>query len=160
MASAMTGQTSSLKRRDTTAATAGPREGDQLIVTPLGAGSEVGRSCVYMSYRGKIVLVKRRHLFCVRSISFIFYCLDTRWGMSLPCMRLYRCCIKLLAWFRMAVWLWDSSGLLWDGCTALFRRDWSLDYWCASRHTVCGHSIFLFLPFFYCILGILQLLTC
>ncbi|CAL9117365.1 unnamed protein product [Musa textilis] len=56
MASAMTGQDSSLKRRDTTAATAGPREGDQLIITPLGAGNEVGRSCVYMSYRGKIVL--------------------------------------------------------------------------------------------------------
>ncbi|KAJ8478158.1 hypothetical protein OPV22_021885 [Ensete ventricosum] len=56
MASAMTSQASSLKRRDTTAATTGLREGDQLIVTPLGAGNEVGRSCVYMSYRGKIVL--------------------------------------------------------------------------------------------------------
>lgn len=53
-ASGMTGQGSSLKRRESTAAT---REGDQLIITPLGAGSEVGRSCVYMSYKGKIVLV-------------------------------------------------------------------------------------------------------
>ncbi|OAY82816.1 cleavage and polyadenylation specificity factor subunit 3-I-like [Ananas comosus] len=52
-ASGMTGQGSSLKRRESTAAT---REGDQLIITPLGAGSEVGRSCVYMSYKGKIVL--------------------------------------------------------------------------------------------------------
>ncbi|KAI8534886.1 hypothetical protein RHMOL_Rhmol10G0131700 [Rhododendron molle] len=44
---------SSLKRRDSST---GTREGDQLIITPLGAGSEVGRSCVYMSYKGKIVL--------------------------------------------------------------------------------------------------------
>ncbi|RZC73918.1 hypothetical protein C5167_049401 [Papaver somniferum] len=28
--------------------------GDQLIITPLGAGNEVGRSCVYMSYKGKL----------------------------------------------------------------------------------------------------------
>ncbi|KAL2477557.1 Cleavage and polyadenylation specificity factor subunit 3-I [Forsythia ovata] len=32
------------------------RDEDQLIVTPLGAGSEVGRSCVHMSYKGKIVM--------------------------------------------------------------------------------------------------------
>jgi len=32
------------------------REEDQLIVTPLGAGNEVGRSCVYMTYKGKTVL--------------------------------------------------------------------------------------------------------
>ncbi|XP_058187599.1 cleavage and polyadenylation specificity factor subunit 3-I-like [Rhododendron vialii] len=44
---------SSLKRRDSST---GTREGDQLIITPLGAGSEVGRSCVYMSYKGKTVL--------------------------------------------------------------------------------------------------------
>ncbi|WOK99752.1 cleavage and polyadenylation specificity factor subunit 3-I [Canna indica] len=55
MASAMTGQGSSLKRRDSTVASAG-REGDKLIINPLGAGNEVGRSCVYMSYRGKTVL--------------------------------------------------------------------------------------------------------
>ncbi|KAI3924529.1 hypothetical protein MKX01_037969 [Papaver californicum] len=30
--------------------------GDQLIITSLGAGNEVGRSCVYMSYKGKTVL--------------------------------------------------------------------------------------------------------
>eukprot|EP00897_Mesotaenium_endlicherianum_P003271 jgi/Mesen1/2972/ME000176S02013 len=29
---------------------------DKLEITPLGAGSEVGRSCVYMSYKGKNVL--------------------------------------------------------------------------------------------------------
>ncbi|KAK2966068.1 hypothetical protein RJ640_025564 [Escallonia rubra] len=45
-------QTTSLKRRDSLVT----REGDQLIITPLGAGNEVGRSCVYMSYKGKIVL--------------------------------------------------------------------------------------------------------
>ncbi len=32
-------------------------EGDRLDVTPLGAGNEVGRSCVYMTYKGKTVLV-------------------------------------------------------------------------------------------------------
>jgi cleavage and polyadenylation specificity factor subunit 3 len=31
-------------------------EGDRLDVTPLGAGNEVGRSCVYMTYKGKTVL--------------------------------------------------------------------------------------------------------
>ncbi|XP_068669169.1 cleavage and polyadenylation specificity factor subunit 3-I-like [Aristolochia californica] len=49
---ASTGIATTLKRRDSTAS----REGDQLIITPLGAGNEVGRSCVYMSYKGKIVL--------------------------------------------------------------------------------------------------------
>ncbi|CAO2828276.1 unnamed protein product [Amaranthus hypochondriacus] len=43
---------SSVKKRDAPAT----REGDQLIITPLGAGNEVGRSCVYMSYKGKTVL--------------------------------------------------------------------------------------------------------
>ncbi|GFY94715.1 cleavage and polyadenylation specificity factor 73-I [Actinidia rufa] len=50
---ASTGQPqSSLKRRDSS----GTREGDQMIITPLGAGNEVGRSCVYMSYKGKTIL--------------------------------------------------------------------------------------------------------
>eukprot|EP00262_Sarcandra_glabra_P021002 TRINITY_DN858_c0_g3_i1.p1 TRINITY_DN858_c0_g3~~TRINITY_DN858_c0_g3_i1.p1 ORF type:complete len:700 (+),score=105.45 TRINITY_DN858_c0_g3_i1:536-2635(+) len=44
---------SSLKRRDSSGV---KREGDQLIITPLGAGNEVGRSCVYMSYKGKTIL--------------------------------------------------------------------------------------------------------
>lgn len=33
------------------------REGDQMIITPLGAGSEVGRSCVHMTFKGRTVLV-------------------------------------------------------------------------------------------------------
>ncbi|XP_030441367.2 cleavage and polyadenylation specificity factor subunit 3-I [Syzygium oleosum] len=49
---ASVGQAPSLKRRDPPAG----REGDQLIITPLGAGNEVGRSCVYMSFKGKTVL--------------------------------------------------------------------------------------------------------
>ncbi|KAG9445437.1 hypothetical protein H6P81_016777 [Aristolochia fimbriata] len=49
---ASTGPPPTLKRRDSTAS----REGDQLVITPLGAGNEVGRSCCYMSYKGKIVL--------------------------------------------------------------------------------------------------------
>ncbi|KAL5728705.1 Cleavage and polyadenylation specificity factor subunit 3-I [Ranunculus cassubicifolius] len=44
---------SSLKRRDSTMT---KEVGDQLIITPLGAGNEVGRSCVYMSYKAKTVL--------------------------------------------------------------------------------------------------------
>ncbi|GAA0155198.1 RNA processing factor [Lithospermum erythrorhizon] len=43
---------SSLKRRDSMTI----REGDELTITPLGAGSEVGRSCVHMTYKGKTVL--------------------------------------------------------------------------------------------------------
>ena len=53
---ASTGQPPSLKRRDVPVS----REGDQLTIIPLGAGNEVGRSCVYMSYKGKTILV------CVR----------------------------------------------------------------------------------------------
>ncbi|KMZ75797.1 Cleavage and polyadenylation specificity factor subunit 3-I [Zostera marina] len=41
-----------MKRKDPQ----GSFEGDHLIITPLGAGSEVGRSCVYMSYKGKNIL--------------------------------------------------------------------------------------------------------
>uniref|UniRef100_A0A9I9E0Y7 Cleavage and polyadenylation specificity factor subunit 3-I n=1 Tax=Cucumis melo TaxID=3656 RepID=A0A9I9E0Y7_CUCME len=49
---ATVGQPPSLKKREASST----REEDQLIITPLGAGNEVGRSCVYMSYKGKIVL--------------------------------------------------------------------------------------------------------
>jgi len=42
----------SLKRKESMVT----REGDQLIITPLGAGNEVGRSCVYMTYKNKTVL--------------------------------------------------------------------------------------------------------
>ncbi|KAF8380834.1 hypothetical protein HHK36_028329 [Tetracentron sinense] len=49
---ASTGQPPSLKRRESSVT----REGDLLTITPLGAGNEVGRSCVYMSYKGKTVL--------------------------------------------------------------------------------------------------------
>ena len=51
---ASTAASASLKRRGDAPVT---REGDQLTVTPLGAGNEVGRSCVYMNYKGKTVLV-------------------------------------------------------------------------------------------------------
>ena len=50
---ASTGQSQSLKRRDAPVT----RGGDQLTLIPLGAGNEVGRSCVYMSFKGKTVLV-------------------------------------------------------------------------------------------------------
>ncbi|GFP99223.1 cleavage and polyadenylation specificity factor subunit 3-i [Phtheirospermum japonicum] len=42
---------SSLKRQSSTTS-----ESDELIITPLGAGNEVGRSCVYMSFKGKTLL--------------------------------------------------------------------------------------------------------
>ncbi|MCD7459405.1 Cleavage and polyadenylation specificity factor subunit 3-I [Datura stramonium] len=32
------------------------REGDKLIITPLGAGNEVGRSCVFMTFKGKTIM--------------------------------------------------------------------------------------------------------
>ncbi|TVU12817.1 hypothetical protein EJB05_46478, partial [Eragrostis curvula] len=34
----------------------GGREGDQMVITPLGAGNEVGRSCVHMTFKGRTVL--------------------------------------------------------------------------------------------------------
>ncbi|CAL5022748.1 unnamed protein product [Urochloa decumbens] len=34
----------------------GGREGDQMVITPLGAGSEVGRSCVHLTFKGRTVL--------------------------------------------------------------------------------------------------------
>ncbi|KAL8158791.1 hypothetical protein V2J09_000328 [Rumex salicifolius] len=43
---------SSSKRRDAPVS----REGDQLLIIPLGAGSEVGRSCLHMTYKGKTVM--------------------------------------------------------------------------------------------------------
>ncbi|XP_073354551.1 uncharacterized protein [Aegilops tauschii subsp. strangulata] len=36
---------------------AGGREGDKMVITPLGGGSEVGRSCVHMTFKGCTVLV-------------------------------------------------------------------------------------------------------
>ncbi|MCE0481182.1 Cleavage and polyadenylation specificity factor subunit 3-I [Datura stramonium] len=32
------------------------REGDKLIIIPLGAGNEVGRSCVFMTFKGKTIM--------------------------------------------------------------------------------------------------------
>ncbi|KAL4199315.1 hypothetical protein AMTRI_Chr03g144320 [Amborella trichopoda] len=49
---ASNGPAPSMKKRESS----GSREGDQLIITPLGAGNEVGRSCVFMSYKNKTVL--------------------------------------------------------------------------------------------------------
>ncbi|XP_062029745.1 cleavage and polyadenylation specificity factor subunit 3-I-like [Rosa rugosa] len=49
------GSTGGVKRREASSSSAAKEE-DKLIVTPLGAGNEVGRSCVYMSYKGKTVL--------------------------------------------------------------------------------------------------------
>ena len=31
-------------------------DGSPLIIRPLGAGREVGRSCIYLSFKGKVVL--------------------------------------------------------------------------------------------------------
>ncbi|GJN22627.1 hypothetical protein PR202_gb10212 [Eleusine coracana subsp. coracana] len=37
-------------------AASGGREGDRMVITPLGAGNEVGRSCVHMTFKGRTVL--------------------------------------------------------------------------------------------------------
>ncbi|KAK1434439.1 hypothetical protein QVD17_00181 [Tagetes erecta] len=42
----------SLKRRDSSQS----RESDVMTITPLGAGSEVGRSCVFMTFKGKTIM--------------------------------------------------------------------------------------------------------
>ena len=42
-------------KRPASAAPAGGPEQDILELVPLGAGQEVGRSCVYMSYKGKVI---------------------------------------------------------------------------------------------------------
>ncbi|KAK3157672.1 hypothetical protein QOZ80_2AG0125890 [Eleusine coracana subsp. coracana] len=53
MASAVAAPVSGGKRQ----APGGSREdGNRMVVTPLGAGNEVGRSCVHVSYRGRAVL--------------------------------------------------------------------------------------------------------
>lgn len=62
---ASVGQPPSLKKRESSST----REEDQLIITPLGAGNEVGRSCVYMSYKGKIVLVRFERFVISYSVS-------------------------------------------------------------------------------------------
>lgn len=49
---ASTGPQQSLKRRDSTLT----RESDVMTITPLGAGSEVGRSCVFMTFKGKTIM--------------------------------------------------------------------------------------------------------
>lgn len=72
----------SLKRKESMVT----REGDQLIITPLGAGNEVGRSCVYMTYKNKTVLVNPFHLFLFLLFFFIFQlgitqCVDTKSGL-------------------------------------------------------------------------------
>ncbi|KAM3362265.1 cleavage and polyadenylation specificity factor subunit 3-I isoform X1 [Capsicum galapagoense] len=50
---ASTGQPQSSLKRPNPAVN---REGDKLIITPLGAGNEVGRSCVFMSFKGKKIM--------------------------------------------------------------------------------------------------------
>ncbi|KAJ3678185.1 hypothetical protein LUZ60_001988 [Juncus effusus] len=57
MASVVTGaQTKRQNPSSASPAAPATREGDQLVITPLGAGNEVGRSCVHMTYKGKVVL--------------------------------------------------------------------------------------------------------
>jgi cleavage and polyadenylation specificity factor subunit 3 len=49
MAAAMT-----TKRK---AANVPPEESDQLVIRPLGAGQEVGRSCIMLEYKGKKIML-------------------------------------------------------------------------------------------------------
>lgn len=57
-----------LKRKDSMVVKV---EGDKLEVTPLGAGNEVGRSCVYMTYKGKTVLVLPQRSCSMRKFPFV-----------------------------------------------------------------------------------------
>ncbi|XP_055823083.1 cleavage and polyadenylation specificity factor subunit 3-I-like [Solanum dulcamara] len=50
---ASTGQPQSSLKRPNPAVN---REGDKLVITPLGAGNEVGRSCVFMTFKGKTIM--------------------------------------------------------------------------------------------------------
>lgn len=119
MASTMTGQTqnTSLKRRESTATR--EREGDQLIITPLGAGCEVGRSCVHMSYRGKTIMVSKNEKGKKKFFFFFSFWLSF-----------------IVIFFVWAVWLRDSSSIFRDGGVALFRRDRSLCNWRSSHYPV------------------------
>ena len=49
--------------------------GDKLDITPLGAGNEVGRSCVCMTYKGKTVLVFLYLFYTEFGYLSISYCL-------------------------------------------------------------------------------------
>ncbi|MQL98849.1 hypothetical protein Taro_031564 [Colocasia esculenta] len=53
MASAPPGKQAPAKREREPA---GTRDEDRMVITPLGAGNEVGRSCVHLSYKGKTVM--------------------------------------------------------------------------------------------------------
>ena len=41
----------------------GKEAGDLMELTPLGAGQEVGRSCMYFQFKGKTILVRRLGVF-------------------------------------------------------------------------------------------------
>lgn len=49
------GDDMALKRK---ASTGPPSEDDKLTITPLGAGQEVGRSCITVEYKGKKIMVR------------------------------------------------------------------------------------------------------
>lgn len=146
---ASTGQSlTSLKKRE--AATANNRDGDQLIITPLGAGNEVGRSCVYMSYKGKTVLVwcsihtKCPHPIFLLIVSFLHLGFELFFNFFLNFSQIL---------LFLAVWLWDSSGLFRDGCIALLWWNWSFHYWCSSHYSVC------FLPYSFTLLRCNKFIT-
>jgi hypothetical protein len=40
--------------------------GDLMELTPLGAGQEVGRSCLYLTFKGKTVMVRGLSSHCAR----------------------------------------------------------------------------------------------
>jgi predicted metal-dependent RNase len=40
-----------------------PEESDLLVIRPLGAGQEVGRSCIMLEFKGKKIMVRFTHLY-------------------------------------------------------------------------------------------------
>lgn len=46
--------------------------GDSLEIMPIGAGNEVGRSCVILKYKGKVVMVNLQRNLNVKSLIVVF----------------------------------------------------------------------------------------
>lgn len=136
-----------LKRREAPAAS---REDDKMIITPLGAGNEVGRSCVHMTFKGKTVLVcchshncviifsqYRIYNWCFHSPDFDFFLVSCICG-----------CVVAFVW--IVVWLWYSPRLFGHGCFALLWWDWSVHNWCPSRNPVCIYRQLMYKIWSFC----------
>jgi hypothetical protein len=105
----------------------GGREGDQMVITPLGAGSEVGRSCVHLTFKGRTVLV------------------STPFPLPLANPTCFRFPLLLLIGTIVLRWrlvrLRHPPGLLRHGGAALLRRDRSVHRRRPPHHPVISLSL-------------------